>query len=160
MYIRQRPRTGIEVATKPAILKLVKIQRDGVVVLEDSARTREKSTVQNIAPCHLQVKDEYDLTKSKPSKHLACEHCKRMDGEAFMLLCDTCNKGYHTWCLEPALDSVPEGDWQCPSCLPQEVSASFVEVKSELSEKLLQAEGKLKEALGKGMRLLEFDVGP
>ncbi|KAK3240387.1 Methyl-CpG-binding domain-containing protein 9 [Cymbomonas tetramitiformis] len=160
VYIRQRPRTGIKVATKPAILKLVKIQRDGVVVLEDSTRTREKSTVQNIAPCHLQVKDEYDLTKSKPSKHLACEHCKRMDGEAFMLLCDTCNKGYHTWCLEPALDSVPERDWQCPSCLPQEVSASFVEVKSELSEKLLQAEGKLKEALGKGMKLLEFDVGP
>ena len=119
VYIRQRPRTDIEVATKPAILKLVKIQRDGVVVLEDSTRTREKSTEQNIAPCHLQVKDEYDLTKSKPSKHLACEHCKRMDGEAFMLLCDTCNKGYHTWCLEPALDSVPEGDWQCPSCLPQ-----------------------------------------
>ncbi|KAK3253434.1 Methyl-CpG-binding domain-containing protein 9 [Cymbomonas tetramitiformis] len=160
VYIRQRPRTGIEVATKPAILKLVKMQRDGVVVLEDSARTREKSTVQNIAPCHLQVKDEYDLTRSKPSKHLACEYCKRMDGEAFMLLCDTCNKGYHTWCLEPALDGVPEGDWQCPSCLQQEVTASFVEVKSELSEKLLQAEGKLKEALGKGMRLLEFDVGP
>ena len=94
VYIRQRPRTGIEVATKPAILKLVKIQRDGVMVLEDSARTRKKSTVQNIAPCHLQVKDEYDLTRSKPSKHLACEDCKRMDGEAFMLLCDTCTRGH------------------------------------------------------------------
>ena len=35
-----------------------------------------------------------------------------------------------------------------------------MEVKPELSEKLLQAEGRLKEALGKGMRLLEFDVGP
>eukprot|EP00854_Cymbomonas_tetramitiformis_P034063 gene34063-biopygen8986 len=41
----------MEVATKPAILKLVKVQKDGEVVLEDS----EKSTVQSIAPCHLQV---------------------------------------------------------------------------------------------------------
>eukprot|EP00854_Cymbomonas_tetramitiformis_P034480 gene34480-biopygen31362 len=57
VYIRQKPRSGMEVATKPAILKLVKVQRDGVVVLEDSTKLREKSTVQNIAPCHLQVKD-------------------------------------------------------------------------------------------------------
>eukprot|EP00854_Cymbomonas_tetramitiformis_P008504 gene8504-biopygen8623 len=45
VYIRQKPRSGMEVATKPAILKLVKVQRDGVVVLEDSAKLREKSTV-------------------------------------------------------------------------------------------------------------------
>eukprot|EP00854_Cymbomonas_tetramitiformis_P006207 gene6207-biopygen6246 len=55
----QKPRSGMEVAAKLAILKLVKIQRDGVVVLEDAARLREKSTVQSIAPCHLQVKDPY-----------------------------------------------------------------------------------------------------
>ncbi|KAK3276333.1 hypothetical protein CYMTET_15581 [Cymbomonas tetramitiformis] len=50
VYIRQKPRSGMEVATKPVILKLVKIQRDGVVVLEDAARLKEKSTVQSIAP--------------------------------------------------------------------------------------------------------------
>ncbi|KAK3264651.1 hypothetical protein CYMTET_26624 [Cymbomonas tetramitiformis] len=42
-----KPRSGMEVATKPAILKLVKVQRDGVVVLEDNTKLREKSTVQN-----------------------------------------------------------------------------------------------------------------
>ncbi|KAK3256027.1 hypothetical protein CYMTET_34827 [Cymbomonas tetramitiformis] len=31
VYIRQQPRSGMEVATKSAILKLVKVQRDGVV---------------------------------------------------------------------------------------------------------------------------------
>ncbi|KAK3242392.1 hypothetical protein CYMTET_47916 [Cymbomonas tetramitiformis] len=44
VYIRQKPRSGMEVATKSAILKLVKIQRDGVVVLEDAAKLKEKST--------------------------------------------------------------------------------------------------------------------
>eukprot|EP00854_Cymbomonas_tetramitiformis_P011105 gene11105-biopygen11384 len=110
VYIRQKPRTGMEVATNPAILKLVKVQKDGVVVLEDSTRLREKSTgaVQSIAPCHLQGKDQYDCSAAIPSKHLACEKCGKTDGEASMLLCDTCNRGYHTWCLEPALEEVPE----------------------------------------------------
>ncbi|KAK3233678.1 hypothetical protein CYMTET_56035 [Cymbomonas tetramitiformis] len=118
VYIRQQPRSGMEVATKPAILKLVKVQKDGVVVLEDSTKLREKSAVQDIAPCHLQVKDQYDCSAAIPSKHLACEKCMGTDGEAStMLLCDTCNRGYHIWCLEPALDKVPEGDWQCPKCL-------------------------------------------
>ncbi|KAK3270982.1 hypothetical protein CYMTET_20647 [Cymbomonas tetramitiformis] len=66
-----KPRTGMEVATKPAILKLVKIQRDGVVTLEDATKLREKSTVQNIAPCHLQDKDQYDCSAAIPGKHHA-----------------------------------------------------------------------------------------
>eukprot|EP00854_Cymbomonas_tetramitiformis_P024564 gene24564-biopygen25403 len=109
VYIRQKPRSGMEVATKSAILKLVKIQRDGVVVLEDATKMKEKSTVQSIAPCHLQVKDQYDCSASVPSRHLACEVCRKADGEAAMLLCDACNKGYHLWCLTPALSEVPEG---------------------------------------------------
>eukprot|EP00854_Cymbomonas_tetramitiformis_P034343 gene34343-biopygen26329 len=117
----------MEVATKPAILKLVKVQKDGVVVLEDSTKLGEKSTVQSIAPCHLQVKDQYDCSAAIPSKHLACEKCMRMDGEASMLLCDTCNRGYHIWCLEPALDKVPEGDWQCPKCLGATMVAASAE---------------------------------
>ncbi|KAK3287424.1 hypothetical protein CYMTET_5059 [Cymbomonas tetramitiformis] len=44
----------MEVTTKPAIFKLVKIQRDGVMTLEDATKLKEKSTVQNIAACHLQ----------------------------------------------------------------------------------------------------------
>eukprot|EP00854_Cymbomonas_tetramitiformis_P007773 gene7773-biopygen7846 len=78
VYIRQKPRSGMEVATKPAILKLVKVQRDGVVVLEDNTKLREKSTVQSIAPCHLQVKDQYDCSAAIPSKHLACEKLDKL----------------------------------------------------------------------------------
>ncbi|KAK3254152.1 hypothetical protein CYMTET_36628, partial [Cymbomonas tetramitiformis] len=128
VYIRQKPRSGMEVATKPAILKLVKVQRDGVVVLEDSTKLREKSTVQSIAPCHLQMKDQYDYNAAIPSKHLACERCKKTDGEASILLFDTCNRGYHIWCLEPALDGIPEGDWQCPKRLGTEVVVASAEL--------------------------------
>ncbi|KAK3283870.1 hypothetical protein CYMTET_8448 [Cymbomonas tetramitiformis] len=131
VYVRQKPHSGMEVATKPAILKLVKIQRDGVVVLEDAAKLKEKSTVQSIAPCHLQVKAQYDCSAAVPSKHLACEVCMKADGEAEMLLCDTCNKGHHLWCLTPALSEVPEGEWLCPRCSVTRMQAASAEVQTQ-----------------------------
>ncbi|KAK3243339.1 hypothetical protein CYMTET_47009 [Cymbomonas tetramitiformis] len=163
VYIRQKPRTGMEVATKPAILKLVKIQRDGVVTLEDATKLREKSTVQNIAPCHLQVKDQYDCSAAIPGKHHACEVCRREDGEAEMLLCDTCNRGYHIWCLQPALSQVPEGEWQCPKCLGTGMEAAMAKMtieSDELQDKLGMKDEQLSAELPAGMRLLPADVGP
>ncbi|KAK3238172.1 hypothetical protein CYMTET_51793 [Cymbomonas tetramitiformis] len=167
VYIRQKPRSGMEVATKSAILKLVKIQRDGVVVLEDATKLREKSTVQSIAPCHLQVKDQYDCSAAVPSKHLACEVCRKTDGEAEMLLCDACNRGYHLWCLTPALDGVPEGEWLCPRCSGTGMQAANAEVQTQkdessgaLEDRLGMKEQQLNEKLSAEMRLLPADVGP
>lgn len=35
-----------------------------------------------------------------------------------MLVCDTCDKGYHTFCLQPFMKSVPTNGWKCKvSCL-------------------------------------------
>lgn len=35
-----------------------------------------------------------------------------------MLLCDACNANgaHHADCLDPPLESLPEGDWYCPQC--------------------------------------------
>lgn len=30
-----------------------------------------------------------------------------------MLVCDACDNGYHTFCLQPAMDSVPTDPWKC-----------------------------------------------
>eukprot|EP00854_Cymbomonas_tetramitiformis_P034632 gene34632-biopygen34664 len=120
--------------TKPAILKSVKIQRDGVVVPEDAAKLKEKSTVQSIAPCHLQVKDQYDCSAAVPSKHFACEVCRKADGEAEMLSCDACNRGYHLWCLIPALSEVPEGEWLCPRCSGTGMQAANAKVLTQQSK--------------------------
>lgn len=30
-----------------------------------------------------------------------------------MLMCDTCDKGYHIFCLKPAMSSVPKHGWKC-----------------------------------------------
>jgi hypothetical protein len=45
-----------------------------------------------------------------------CDSCKWPNASESFLLCDECNTGYHTYCLQPALSSVPQGQWVCPPC--------------------------------------------
>lgn len=42
-----------------------------------------------------------------------CRVCK--DGGE-LLCCDSCPSAYHTFCLEPPLSEIPDGDWRCPRC--------------------------------------------
>lgn len=46
-----------------------------------------------------------------------CEICLRGEDGVSMLLCDECNRGYHMYCLDPPLTSVPRSEWYCPPCL-------------------------------------------
>ena len=43
-----------------------------------------------------------------------------------MLLCDSCDAPYHTYCLNPPLDEVPEGNWICPECVQSGVTLEQV----------------------------------
>ena len=45
-----------------------------------------------------------------------CLACGEDDDHANLLLCEACNAEYHTYCLEPPLRSVPNGDWYCAEC--------------------------------------------
>mmetsp|Transcript_26998 Transcript_26998/g.77871 ORF Transcript_26998/g.77871 Transcript_26998/m.77871 type:complete len:468 (-) Transcript_26998:1237-2640(-) len=47
-----------------------------------------------------------------------CLVCGLDNDHANILLCERCNDEYHTYCLRPALNSVPEGDWFCDLCKP------------------------------------------
>ena len=46
-----------------------------------------------------------------------CQLCHLGDNESSLLLCDGCDKGYHTYCFKPELTNVPEGDWYCYECI-------------------------------------------
>ena len=43
-----------------------------------------------------------------------CEVCGSAGDAETMLLCDRCDRGYHTGCLQ--LGAVPDGEWYCPPC--------------------------------------------
>lgn len=42
-----------------------------------------------------------------------CRVCK--DGGE-LLCCDSCSSAYHTYCLDPPLNELPEESWTCPRC--------------------------------------------
>ena len=47
---------------------------------------------------------------------MACQVCRNTGKAELMLLCEACDREYHTFCLSPPLASVPEGEWYCPHC--------------------------------------------
>jgi len=46
-----------------------------------------------------------------------CRVCGVDEDYESIMLCDRCDAEYHTYCLNPPLDNVPEGNWFCPECV-------------------------------------------
>ncbi|KAG8431259.1 hypothetical protein GDO86_019161 [Hymenochirus boettgeri] len=45
-----------------------------------------------------------------------CKKCGLPNHPELILLCDSCDSGYHTACLRPPLMVIPDGEWFCPPC--------------------------------------------
>ncbi|KAL2240506.1 UNVERIFIED_CONTAM: Methyl-CpG-binding domain-containing protein 9 [Sesamum indicum] len=45
-----------------------------------------------------------------------CKVCGIDENNKKVLLCDTCDAEYHTYCLRPPLTKVPKGNWFCSFC--------------------------------------------
>lgn len=58
-----------------------------------------------------------DIPKA-PWDEGVCKVCGVDKDDDNVLLCDKCDSGYHTYCLNPPLARIPEGNWYCPSCIP------------------------------------------
>ena len=44
-----------------------------------------------------------------------CQTCRQAGDDAEMIMCNVCDKGYHTFCLRN--QSIPKDGWSCSSCL-------------------------------------------
>ena len=52
-------------------------------------------------------------------ENMPCSICGHLDQEsddADMLLCDNCNRGFHTYCLNPPVLQIPKEQWYCQQC--------------------------------------------
>lgn len=48
---------------------------------------------------------------------IVCEVCGKASDPSRLLLCDDCDISYHTYCLDPPLQTVPKGGWKCKWCV-------------------------------------------
>ena len=44
-------------------------------------------------------------------------HFRQPGDDNKMLVCDTCDKGYHTFCLRPVMTTIPKNGWKCKVCV-------------------------------------------
>ncbi|XP_061658854.1 remodeling and spacing factor 1 [Syngnathoides biaculeatus] len=66
-----------------------------------------------------------------------CKHCGLPNHPELILLCDSCDSGYHTACLRPPLMIIPDGEWFCPPCQHKKLC-------DNLEEQLLNLDAALK----------------
>uniref|UniRef100_A0A3P9I4C1 Remodeling and spacing factor 1b, tandem duplicate 1 n=1 Tax=Oryzias latipes TaxID=8090 RepID=A0A3P9I4C1_ORYLA len=66
-----------------------------------------------------------------------CKHCGLPNHPELILLCDSCDSGYHTACLRPPLMIIPDGEWFCPPCQHKQLC-------DKLEEQLLNLDAALK----------------
>ena len=46
-----------------------------------------------------------------------CSLCGTSENDDQLLFCDDCDRGYHTYCLNPPMKIAPEGSWSCGICV-------------------------------------------
>ncbi|KIH42877.1 PHD-finger, partial [Ancylostoma duodenale] len=62
-------------------------------------------------------KEAEPFDETNPHDFTMCEICAGGQHEELLLICDQCDKGFHTYCLTPPLDGVPTTEqWFCPQC--------------------------------------------
>ena len=91
--------------------------------------------------------DINECARENPKAHSdegVCKLCGVNKDDKNVLLCDMCDSGYHTYCLNPPLAKIPHGNWYCPSCVTgnciTQGSSQSTEVISRLRKKRCQRE--------------------
>jgi hypothetical protein len=112
------PGGAMGIRARPEVLKVIQVKSTGVLVLQNQAGRTFNKHKEMVAPCTLtNIEGTTHPGLIRPSANLACTRCGDHRRGAVMLLCDSCDAPYHTYCLHPPLDEVPEGDWLCPECV-------------------------------------------
>ncbi|GAX74744.1 hypothetical protein CEUSTIGMA_g2191.t1 [Chlamydomonas eustigma] len=105
-------------SAKSLILRVKEVRPSGVLILMGRDNKTLAVNSKHCTPCHLPITEieEASLVFAKPTIDLPCEKCNMPHDDHVMVLCDSCNRGYHIYCLTPPLTTVPPGIWVCPEC--------------------------------------------
>ncbi|KAK9741343.1 hypothetical protein RND81_03G098900 [Saponaria officinalis] len=95
------------------------LYQDEIVALVD--KLKEYSKMEQLSPeAKKEIFDILASTKDIPKAPWdegVCKVCGVDKDDDSVLLCDTCDAEYHTYCLNPPLARIPDGNWYCPTCV-------------------------------------------
>ena len=94
---------------KRSVSRLERVGRGGAVLETLAIAARE---VKPPEPTEAELQAMQEEAEAEDN----CVVCGSGEQDDVLLLCDSCNSAYHTFCLVPRLRAVPEGDWFCPDC--------------------------------------------
>ncbi|KAK7120754.1 hypothetical protein R3I94_020669 [Phoxinus phoxinus] len=100
-------------------------------VEKSKKRRRNRNRERNSSDSSTSSSDD-DVPNDDP-----CKHCGLPNQPELILLCDSCDSGYHTACLRPPLMIIPDGEWFCPPCQHKQLC-------DKLEEQLLNLDAALK----------------
>nr|XP_014350221.1 PREDICTED: remodeling and spacing factor 1 isoform X2 [Latimeria chalumnae] len=78
---------------------------------ESEESESEENTEQESENSEKEDSNEKEAEDDEP-----CKKCSLSNHPELILLCDSCDSGYHTACLRPPLMLIPDGEWFCPPC--------------------------------------------
>uniref|UniRef100_UPI00358E390C remodeling and spacing factor 1-like isoform X1 n=2 Tax=Myxine glutinosa TaxID=7769 RepID=UPI00358E390C len=84
--------------------------------------------------------EEAEKEEQPPIEDDPCKKCNLSNHPELILLCDTCDSGYHTACLHPALMLIPDGEWFCPPCQHQKLCERLQDELTKLDALLKKRE--------------------
>ncbi|KAF9623039.1 hypothetical protein IFM89_036020 [Coptis chinensis] len=90
-----------------------------------------------------------------------CKVCGIDKDDESVLLCDTCDSEYHTYCLVPPLARIPEGNWYCPSCVASKCKAQHASKRPKASGRRRQRryQGENSRAFSEALSRLAITMG-
>lgn len=140
VYVQQLQRySALQPRAQQAIYRIVEIRDSGVFILQGKCGRTMSMHMSHCSPCHLPgIDSSIDPRLAEVIDDIVCEVCNTDQREDLLLICDFCNSGYHTFCLTPALTSVPDGGWLCPACVQQGRTPAEVASRDQQRQELQQ----------------------
>ncbi|PAA72229.1 hypothetical protein BOX15_Mlig015885g1 [Macrostomum lignano] len=87
-----------------------------------------------VEPTRMEVKSKREGTAGWLDS-LVCRVCSTSAQEELLLICESCQAPFHTYCLFPQLPDVPKGEWRCPGCVAKSFDRPSAEYGFEQSRK-------------------------
>jgi bromodomain adjacent to zinc finger domain protein 1A len=125
-----------ELKDKDAMAKAMETCKKKILKWEESLM---KSTSYAQVFLHYNILHD-SILWSRSAQRVGCMICRRKNDPEQTLLCDECNKGWHMFCLKPKLTQIPQGDWFCPRCRPDDYKPKTTRKRKVFVEEEVESE--------------------